>query len=72
MRCHDMHSDAAGRLLHHLEEVEGLSVKAVQVCILDEADRLFELGLFEQVRLFCLFDCLLGAEREGLSCEDSR
>ena len=42
-------TNAAGRLLHHLEEVEGLSLKAVQVCILDEADRLFELGLFEQV-----------------------
>ncbi|KAK9865158.1 hypothetical protein WJX84_010261 [Apatococcus fuscideae] len=39
-----------GRLLHHLEEVEGLSLKATQVCILDEADRLFEMGLFEQVR----------------------
>ncbi len=44
-----MHADVAGRLLHHLEEVEGLSLKAVQTCILDEADRLFELGLFEQV-----------------------
>ena len=41
----------AGRLLHHLEEVEGLSLKTTQVCILDEADRLFELGLFEQVGL---------------------
>ncbi len=40
---------ATGRMLHHLEEVEGLSLKATQVCILDEADRLFEMGLFEQV-----------------------
>lgn len=37
--------------MHHLKEVEGLSLKTVEVCVLDEADRLFETGsLAEQVR----------------------
>ena len=39
-----------GRLLHHLAEVEGLSLRAVQLAVLDEADRLFEMGLGEQLR----------------------
>lgn len=38
-----------GRLLHHLEEVTGLSLRAVQYAVLDEADRLFEMGFAEQV-----------------------
>jgi len=40
----------AGRLLHHLEEVTGLSLRAVEYAVLDEADRLFEMGFMEQVR----------------------
>ena len=39
-----------GRLLHHLAEVEGLSLAVVQVCVLDEADRLFEMGFLDQIR----------------------
>lgn len=41
----------AGRLLHHLEEVTGLSLRAVEYAVLDEADRLFEMGFMEQVRI---------------------
>ena len=40
----------AGRLLHHLEEVTGLSLRTVEYAVLDEADRLFEMGFMEQVR----------------------
>ena len=40
-----------GRLLHHLQEVEGFSLRTVYFCVLDEADRLFEMGLGEQVGL---------------------
>ncbi|KAF5837577.1 putative ATP-dependent RNA-helicase [Dunaliella salina] len=39
-----------GRLLHHLEEVTGLSLRAVEYAVLDEADRLFEMGFMEQIR----------------------
>ncbi|CAM9691621.1 unnamed protein product [Chrysoparadoxa australica] len=39
-----------GRLMHHLMEVEELSLKAVEVLIFDEADRLFEMGFAEQLR----------------------
>ncbi|KAF8821059.1 DEAD/DEAH box helicase domain-containing protein [Cardiosporidium cionae] len=38
-----------GRLIHHLVEAE-LSLKAVQIVIVDEADRLFELGFSEQLQ----------------------
>jgi hypothetical protein len=38
-----------GRLLHHLEEVAGFSLGAVEYCVFDEADRLFEMGFAEQV-----------------------
>jgi superfamily II DNA/RNA helicase len=33
-----------------LEEVTGLSLRAVEYAVLDEADRLFEMGFMEQVR----------------------
>lgn len=37
-----------GRLLHIISET-GLSLKAVEYVVFDEADRLFELGLKEQI-----------------------
>ena len=39
-----------GRLMHHLAEVEGFNLRSVECCVLDEADRLFEMGLGEQIR----------------------
>jgi ATP-dependent RNA helicase DDX54/DBP10 len=39
-----------GRLLHHLSEVDGMSLRTVEVAVLDEADRLFEMGFAEQIR----------------------
>ncbi|KAJ9529743.1 hypothetical protein QJQ45_014516 [Haematococcus lacustris] len=39
-----------GRLLHHLAEVEGLGLRSVEYCVVDEADRMFEMGFAEQVR----------------------
>lgn len=41
---------AAGRLMHHLQEIDGMSLKAVQYCVFDEADRLFEMGFAEQLK----------------------
>lgn len=38
-----------GRLLHHLTEVPGFNLKSVNYIVLDEADRLFEMGLGSQV-----------------------
>ncbi|GAX82476.1 hypothetical protein CEUSTIGMA_g9903.t1 [Chlamydomonas eustigma] len=38
-----------GRLLHHLAEVEGLSLRTVEYLVLDEADRMFEMGFKDQV-----------------------
>ena len=38
-----------GRLLHHLAEVEGMSLRTVEIAVLDEADRLFEMGFAEQI-----------------------
>ncbi len=40
----------AGRLMHHLQEVEGMSLQTVQYCVFDEADQLFEMGFAEQLR----------------------
>jgi superfamily II DNA/RNA helicase len=40
---------APGRLLHHLAEVEGLNLRAVEYLVLDEADRMFEMGFKDQV-----------------------
>ena len=39
-----------GRLLHHLEEVEGMSLSSVEYVVFDEADRLFEMGFADQVK----------------------
>lgn len=47
--CHHM-VRPAGRLLHHLAEVDGMSLKTVEYVVMDEADRLWEMGFAEQVR----------------------
>lgn len=39
-----------GRLLHHLQEVDGFTLKTVEYLVFDEADRLFEMGFAEQVK----------------------
>eukprot|EP00897_Mesotaenium_endlicherianum_P004232 jgi/Mesen1/3837/ME000207S02850 len=39
-----------GRLMHHLSEVEGMSLRSVEYVVFDEADRLFEMGFAEQLR----------------------
>jgi len=36
--------------VHLLTEVEGLSLRTVQYCVFDEADRLFEMGFADQIR----------------------
>jgi ATP-dependent RNA helicase DDX54/DBP10 len=55
--CPDLLIATPGRLLHLLTEVPGFTLKAVVHLVLDEADRLFEMGLGEQVCLF-LPDCV--------------
>eukprot|EP01018_Ginkgo_biloba_P000650 Gb_13284 [translate_table: standard] len=39
-----------GRLMHHLAEVEGMSLRTVEYVVFDEADRLFEMGFADQLR----------------------
>jgi ATP-dependent RNA helicase DDX54/DBP10 len=39
-----------GRLAHHLEEIPDFNLKECQICILDEADRLLEMGFAMQLR----------------------
>lgn len=36
--------------MHHLQEVEGMSLQSVRYCVFDEADQLFEMGFAEQLR----------------------
>ena len=36
--------------MHHLKEVEGMSLRTVEFCVFDEADRLFEMGFAAQLR----------------------
>lgn len=48
--CPDLVVATPGRLLHHLEEVHGFNLRSLQLLVFDEADRLFELGLGEQIR----------------------
>lgn len=38
-----------GRLMHHLSEVEGMTLKTVEYVVFDEADSLFERGFSEQL-----------------------
>jgi ATP-dependent RNA helicase DDX54/DBP10 len=39
-----------GRLAHHLDEIPDFNLKECQICILDEADRLLEMGFAMQLR----------------------
>lgn len=39
-----------GRLAHHLSEIPDFDLKLCQMCILDEADRLLEMGFTMQIR----------------------
>eukprot|EP00850_Spirogloea_muscicola_P025112 SM002212S07080 [mRNA] locus=s2212:8:1801:- [translate_table: standard] len=39
-----------GRLMHHLSEVEDMTLRSVEYVVFDEADRLFEMGFAEQLR----------------------
>ncbi|CAN0110985.1 unnamed protein product, partial [Phaeothamnion confervicola] len=39
-----------GRLAHHLHEVAEFTLKSIEMVIIDEADRLFEMGFAEQMR----------------------
>jgi ATP-dependent RNA helicase DDX54/DBP10 len=39
-----------GRLMHHLSEVDDLSLRTVEYAVFDEADRLFEMGFAEQLQ----------------------
>lgn len=36
--------------MHHLKEVEGMSLRTVEFCVFDEADRLFEMGFAAQLK----------------------
>lgn len=38
-----------GRLIHCIEET-GFSLNAIEILVLDEADRMFELGFAEQIK----------------------
>lgn len=39
-----------GRLMHHLQEVEGMNLRGCEYLVFDEADRLFEMGFAEQLK----------------------
>ena len=49
--------------MHHLQEIEGMSLRAVEYCVFDEADRLFEMGFAEQLRAIL---AKLGPSRQTL------
>lgn len=59
--------------MHHLSEVEGMSLRGVEYIVFDEADRLFEMGFADQLKQVggwgCRVQCVgqLGVEgREAL------
>jgi superfamily II DNA/RNA helicase len=39
-----------GRLLDHIQNTKGFSLEDVEVLVLDEADRLIEMGFKEEVK----------------------
>jgi ATP-dependent RNA helicase DDX54/DBP10 len=42
-----------GRLIHHMDEIKGFNLRNIRMIVIDEADRMFELGFSEQVtRIF--------------------
>ena len=49
--------------MHHLQEIEGMSLRAAEYCVFDEADRLFEMGFSEQLRAIL---AKLGPSRQTL------
>ena len=42
-----------GRLAHHLSEIPDFHLRQCEVCVFDEADRLFEMGFALQLRQIC-------------------
>jgi len=42
-----------GRLAHHLAEIPDFQLPDVEICVLDEADRLLEMGFAAQIRQIC-------------------
>lgn len=53
-----------GRLAHHLSEIPDFSLKNCELFVLDEADRLFEMGFSHQIREICR-----SLPKEELSCQ---
>ncbi|XP_020595937.1 DEAD-box ATP-dependent RNA helicase 29, partial [Phalaenopsis equestris] len=43
-----------GRLMHHLSEVEGMTLRSVEYVVFDEADSLFDMGFSEQLHKILL------------------
>lgn len=39
-----------GRLAHHLSEIPDFKLRDCEICVYDEADRLFEMGFAAQIR----------------------
>ncbi|PWA50405.1 hydrolase [Artemisia annua] len=52
-----------GRLMHHLEEVDDLSLRSVEYVVFDEADSLFSMGFAEQLHRILM---QLGDNRQTL------
>jgi ATP-dependent RNA helicase DDX54/DBP10 len=59
--------------MHHLQEVQGMSLRGCEYLVFDEADRLFEMGFAEQLKQVRLFagnneNFLAGSESFGTPC----
>lgn len=52
-----------GRLMHHLEEVEDMSLRSVEYVVFDEADSLFSMGFAQQLHTILMH---LGVNRQTL------